>query len=147
MSRFRLVTTLLSAGWLILQGATAPPATARETPPVYPSTEALRQVQLAGLACSRENTPDSCSKARTLADPLMDNPLLPAFCKDAVWEMLQKAQPAATNTYQRREELNRASDRLLRSCQRQPPRPKPEAAGGQSPGQGQPGFGFGTGRP
>ena len=63
----------------------------------YPSPETLRDVQLAALACARENTSATCSQARKLADPLMDHPRLPGGCKDALWAIIQTSTPASSN--------------------------------------------------
>jgi len=76
----------LSAGPLRQQPASAPP---------YPTNSELRQVQLATFGCARENTAAECSRARALADPLMDHPLLSSFCKDSVWDVLQKSPDRA----------------------------------------------------
>ena len=92
-------------------------AAARPKPPAFPTTAELRTIQLATFACSRENGAEACSRARSLADPLMDNPLLPSFCKDTVWSIVQQAEPAATNSFRRRDDLDRAGELLLRRCQ------------------------------
>ncbi len=144
----------VSAGWLLggwlaagaLTGA-SPVAAARPKPPTFPTTTELRTIQLATFACSRENGAEPCSRARSLADPLMDNPLLTSFCKDTVWSIVQQAEPAATNSFQRRDDLDRAGEQLLKRCQ-QPsaastrkqddgPR-RPPAAGGPGAGSGRP---------
>jgi hypothetical protein len=85
----------------------------------------LRKVQLAALACARENTVASCDQARQLGDPLMDHPRLPANCKDLIWEILEKAQPSASNSFSRREALADPAQRLLLVCRSTE---KPEAA-------------------
>ncbi|MFS6827151.1 hypothetical protein [Cyanobium sp. ATX-6F1] len=79
----------------------------------------LRELQLHTFACGRENTAESCTKARTMADPLMDHPRLGASCKDAIWTICQRAQPAAANSFERREALNRAGQDLLPFCKQQ----------------------------
>lgn len=101
----------------------------------FPSQEMLRKVQLAALACARENTVASCDQARQLGDPLMDHPRLPANCKDLIWEILEKAQPTASNSFSRREALADPAQRLLLVCRSTE---KPEAA---TPPQATPGGG------
>jgi hypothetical protein len=147
MGRIRRVAPLLIAPWLSL-GCLAGTASAlgRELPD-YPSASKLREAQLATFACSRTNTAADCSRARDLANPLMDNPLLPTFCKDVVWDILQKAQPAAANSFQRRDELDQAGERLISRCQaRAKPKPATPAAGGSPGPQGGSGFGIGPAR-
>ena len=124
-------------------------AAARPKPAAFPTTAELRTIQLATFACSRENGAEACSLARSLADPLMDNPLLPSFCKDTVWSIVQQAEPAATNSFRRRDELDRAGELLLRRCQ-QPTAAttkKQETAPRQQPPAGGSGTGAGSGRP
>ena len=54
-----------------------------------------------------------------MADPLMDHPKLAASCKDAAWAILQQAKVAPQNSYERREQLNKASSELLVFCKKQ----------------------------
>jgi hypothetical protein len=76
----------------------------------------------------------------------MDNPLLPAFCKDVVWDILQNTQPAAANSFQRRDVLDQAGERLISRCQARA-KPKPSTPAGGPPGpQGGSGFGIGPAR-
>jgi hypothetical protein len=136
----------LLGGWLVAGALTGagPVAAARPKPAAFPTTAELRTIQLATFACSRENGAEACSRARSLADPLMDNPLLPSFCKDTVWSIVQQAEPAATNSFRRRDELDRAGELLLRRCQRPTaattrkqetaPRRPPAAGGGAGSG-------------
>ena len=100
-------------------GLLAPPLQAAPKDPPYPSMDQLRELQLHTFACGRDNTAESCTKARTMADPLMDHPRLGANCKDAIWTIRQRAQPAATNSFERREALNRAGQDLLPFCKQQ----------------------------
>jgi plasmid stabilization system protein ParE len=110
----------LSAGLALgLMGLLASPLQAAPKDPPYPSMDQLRELQLHTFACGRENTAESCTKARTMADPLMDHPRLGASCKDAIWTIRQRAQPAATNSFERREALNRAGQDLLPFCKQQ----------------------------
>jgi hypothetical protein len=74
---------------------------------------------LAALDCGRENQSSVCDKARRMADPLMDHPKLAASCKDAAWSILQQAKVAPQNSYERREQLNKASSELLVFCKKQ----------------------------
>ena len=83
----------------------------------FPSQDTLRQVQLAALACAR-------NQARKLGDPLMDHPRLPANCKDLIWQMLAKSQPAPTNSFARRQAISDPAERLLLVCRSSE---KPEA--------------------
>jgi len=92
-------------------------ANTKELP--YPTIDELREIQLAALDCGRENQSSSCDKARRMADPLMDHPKLAASCKDAAWAILQQAKVAAQNSYERREQLNKASSDLLVFCKKQ----------------------------
>jgi len=82
----------------------------------YPTMETLREVQLAALACARENTSDTCRQARKLADPLMDHPRLPGGCKDTLWAITQTAKPASSNTLARRDAIGDPAGRLLLVC-------------------------------
>ena len=85
----------------------------------YPTLDELREIQLAALDCGRENQSSFCDKARSMADPLMDHPKLAASCKDAVWSILQQAKVVSQNSYERREQLNKASSELLVFCKKQ----------------------------
>lgn len=76
----------------------------------------MREVQLAALDCARENSSESCTKARKLADPLMDHPRLPGGCKDALWAIIQKATPASSNSLARRDAIGDPAGRLLLLC-------------------------------
>ena len=102
----------------------------------FPSQESLRNVQLAALACARENSPESCSKAKQLGDPLLDHPRLPANCKDLIWQMLDQTKPAATNSFSRREAISKPAEQLLLVCRSSdkpeataPPEAKPKTGG------------------
>lgn len=112
----------------------------------FPSQDALRQVQLAALACGRENTAATCTQARKLADPLLDHPRLPAACKDQAWAIREKAQPATTNSFSRREAIGQAAEVLMLACRisEKPLAPTPPASSGASSGGG--GLRFGGGR-
>lgn len=121
------------AAWAVLQAAMpmAPAAAAPYVP--FPSEASLRKLQLAALACARENTAEACAETARLGDPLLDHPRLPANCKDLIWLMLQKAKPAASNSFQRRQTIDDPAERLLLVC-RTAEKPEPAAP---SPGQPQ----------
>ena len=101
----------------------------------YPSTDLFRRLQLDVLDCGRENNAASCDAARKMADPLMDHPRLPASCKDVIWTIREKAVVAATNTFNRREELNKAAADIMPICREREavkPAAKPEDRKGPS---------------
>ena len=109
----------------------------------FPSEESLKELQLITIACARDNTAESCTKSRELADPLMDHPRLPASCKDLIWSIVQDAKSSSSNSYQRREALSDPAQRLLLVC-RSMERAKPEAQQPQAPNNPMKGgFGFG----
>ena len=97
----------------------AAPVQAAPKDPPYPSMELLRELQLQTFACGRDNTIEACGKASTMADPLMDHPRLGATCKDAIWTIRERAKPATTNTFERREALNRAGQDVIPFCKQQ----------------------------
>jgi hypothetical protein len=122
--RLPFASALASTATLLV--AIVLPEGSRSAPYVaFPSKESLRQVQLAALACARENTSESCNRAQQLGDPLMEHPRLPANCKDLIWQMLAKAQPAAVNSFSRRQAISDPAERLLLVCRSAE---KPEAA-------------------
>ena len=140
--RFMAQPLLCSLGLGLL--ITAAPAAWAEAYVPFPSQESLRQVQLAALACARENTASSCDQARKLADPLLDHPRLPTGCKDHLWAISQKAQPAASNSFARREAISQPAQLLLLACRSGEKTPEPVAAPPAGSGGG--GFKFGGGR-
>ena len=93
----------------------------------FPTREELRSLQLLAYSCSRANDQESCSKTRSLADPLMDHPRLSAACKDTVWELVQASQVGTTNSFQRRDSIDRPARRLTLVCSA-PEKPKQPAA-------------------
>ena len=99
----------------------------------YPSTDLFRRLQLDVLDCGRENSAASCDAARKVADPLMDHPRLPASCKDLLWTIREKAVVVPTNSFNRREELNRAAANLMPIC-RERDAVKPAAKPGEEKG-------------
>ena len=105
------------------------PATVQAKPKKvpFPTREELRSLQLMAYSCSRANDQDSCSKTRNLADPLMDHPRLSASCKDTVWELVQASQVVTTNSFQRRDSIDRPARRLTLVCAK-PEKPQEPAA-------------------
>lgn len=110
--------------------------------PVYvpfPTREALRDIQLQAYACSRENTAEFCDRTVNLSDPLMDHPRLPAACKDTLWELLQNAKVVTTNSFQRRDAIDRPARRITVVCANpvKPTAPAPSGppSGGFNPNQ------------
>ncbi|MEB3201958.1 MAG: hypothetical protein VKK05_03980 [Synechococcus sp.] len=95
------------------------PLQAAPKDPPYPTMEQLRELQLLTFTCGRENTAASCNKAHAMADPLMDHPRLGANCKDAIWTIRERTQSSATNSYERREAINRAGQDLIPFCKLQ----------------------------
>ena len=93
----------------------------------FPTREELRDLQLLAYDCSRANEPDSCGKTRSLADPLMDHPRLSAACKDTIWELVQASTVVSTNSFQRRDSIDRPARRLTLVCSA-PVKPKEPAA-------------------
>jgi hypothetical protein len=110
----------LASGAVLL----APPPVLAKDPPL-PTMEELRQLQLRTLDCGRENTAEPCQQARDQADPLLDHPRLGGSCKDTLWTIRQQAVVAATNSFERRQRLNRAGADVTIFCrpQTQPVRP------------------------
>ena len=112
----------------------------------WPSKAKLREIQLAAYSCSRENDSADCSRARSLADELMDHPRLPVVCKDVLWAVIERSNTAASNDYKRRDNIDREERRLTISCaepvKKSTTPNKP--SGGPNPGGGGSGFGFGS---
>jgi hypothetical protein len=121
----------------LLSGLGAGPAGHAAEPP-YPSRDQLRELQLITFNCARDNQPDDCDGARLLADPLLDHPRLPGLCKDSLWTISENAVAVPSNSFERRDRLDRAGEDLMRFCPRNPPAP---ARGGSAP-SGPPGGGI-----
>jgi hypothetical protein len=121
---------------LILGGLASLSSRAAPTLP-FPSQDQLREVQLAALSCARDNSVPSCSRTRLLVDPLLDHPRLPAVCKDQLWAISQKAQPAATNSFTRREAIEQPAQLMMLSCRslEKPPVPPSASEGSGSGGR------------
>jgi len=140
-----MVQPLSSSLGIALLIAAAPAAALAEAYVPFPSQDNLRQVQLAALACARENSAASCDQARKLADPLLDHPRLPTGCKDHLWAIRQKAVPAAAgNSFARREAISQPAQLLLLACRSGEKAPEPAAAPPAGSGGG--GLKFGGGR-
>ncbi|MEB3263334.1 MAG: hypothetical protein VKJ66_03060 [Synechococcus sp.] len=124
-SSLPLAPTLRLAALLLLMLPLASRGVADELP-ALPEPAVLRQLQLAAQNCGRENSAATCEPARRQADGLLDHPRLSAACKDALWEIRERAEPAASNTYARREALNQVAGRIVLVCR--PASGKPAAA-------------------
>ena len=108
-------------GLLVLVAVSMGPLLAAEQDAPYPSSTLFRRLQLDVLDCGRENTSTSCDAARQVADPLLDHPRLPASCKDLLWSIRENAVVAPTNSFNRREALNRAAGDLMPVCRERAP--------------------------
>jgi hypothetical protein len=95
-------------------------------PEVFPAAAVFRTLQLATLACGRENSAERCAEARRQADPLLDHPRLPARCKDVLWSIRNLAVEAPQNSLARREPIDQAASELTIAC-RQVVKAKPES--------------------
>ncbi len=113
----------------------ATPLMAGQKEATYPSTDLFRRLQLDVLDCGRENNAASCDAARKVADPLLDHPRVPASCKDLLWTIREKAVVAPTNSFNRREQLNKAAADVMPICRERDvvkPAAKPEDKKGPS---------------
>lgn len=95
------------------------PATGAPKEVEFPPAQTFRSLQLAALACSRENNAATCSISLRQADSLLDHPLLPASCKDVLWEIRQRSVVAPTNTISRRDRLDRSARDVTVVCRQQ----------------------------
>ena len=103
----------------------------------FPTKSELRSLQLLAYTCSRENTADICTRTREIANPLMDHPRLPTACKDTIWELLQEAKPATSNSFQRRDSIDSPARRLTVVCAdpEKPSKPNNSPSAGSPPSQ------------
>lgn len=110
------------------------PGQAQLQDPPYPTRESLRQLQLLTFTCGRDNQAGACEQARRQADGLLDHPRLPGSCKDNLWQIREQAVVAGSNSFARRDRLDRVAVEMVRSCQIQarPAAPPPGSAGGPS---------------
>jgi hypothetical protein len=119
-----------------------PPALARPQEPAFPSEQELRELQQLVFACGRENSSTPCDQARRRADPLLDHPRLPGSCKDVLWQIREQAVVAGTNSFNRRDKLDRTGIDLVRLCQQRRPGPSaPSISPGAGGGNRRPMFG------
>jgi hypothetical protein len=122
-----LLAALLGAASLHQPTASAQ-GNSRIDPATFPPTELFRELQLKTIACGRDNSVEPCQQARSIADPLMDHPRLPASCKDTLWDIRERAVVVSKNSYERREALNREAADVLVLCK---PATKPLGSGSQ----------------
>ncbi len=81
-----------------------------------PTRDELNEIVLKAYECSSTNKVKSCGELRNLADPLMDNPLLSAVCKDLVWELLQSAKKSKINSLERRDSIDIPARKISNAC-------------------------------
>jgi hypothetical protein len=111
--------------------------------PPFPPAASFRSLQLTTLDCGRENSSTPCDRARAMADPLLDHPRLSGRCKDALWDIRQRATVAPANTAERRQAIDASARDVTVYCRQQvKAQPQPPAGEPKAPGSG--GFGFGT---
>ena len=96
--------------------ALAAPLQAASTYVPWPSHDVLKTLQKEAFLCSLNNSPDQCERARQRADELMDHPRLPAICKDVLWRLVKESRVAATNSFQRRDAIDKPARRLIGVC-------------------------------
>jgi hypothetical protein len=125
---------------LALPSFTAVPLRAAPQPAEFPPTETFRSLRLTTLVCGRDNTTEACDQARSQADSLLDHPRLPASCKDALWQIRQKAHTAPTNSFPRRDPIDQAAQDVWTFCRQQPVRTSEESK--PKPQQGPGNFGL-----
>lgn len=121
------MAALLTLGGVTWQQPSLAQVSSRVDPAAFPGPEVFRELKLQTMACGRDNSLQPCQQAKTMADPLMDHPLLPAACKDTLWNIRQRAVVASKNTYDRRETLNRDASDVVTLCK---PATKPVGSGG-----------------
>ena len=90
----------------------------------WPSQSELRSIQLAVFHCSKDNSPETCGPARTMANHLMDHPSLPGSCKDVVWAILEESRVALSKSVQRRDAIDAAAKQLTTKCSKPAKRPQ-----------------------
>ena len=129
-------------GWLLaLLPGLALPGLAASNPKlnatVYPPPDTFRSLQLALLACGRENIAASCEQVRRQADPLLDHPRIPSACKDVLWNIRQRAVVGAADDFNRRDRIEKLARDISPICSPQAkPKANPEGSGsGSAPGQ------------
>jgi hypothetical protein len=147
-ARWAAAPLLLTLSWPLAQTpqAAAAPAPAI-APDVFPPSSVFRTLQLATLACGRDNTAERCAEARRQADPLLDHPRLPARCKDVLWTIRNLSVEAQTNSLARRDPIDQAAAEVTIAC-RQVLKAKPDIKPQSAPPAGGEGAQqFGGGKP
>ena len=105
------------------------PSAAMAQPQVDPLAEPLTRDELkptyfAIVECARRNQEPGCLAARQLADELMDRPFVTALCKDAAFAVTQEAKTAATNSFERKDQLVSLARDTMDFCKgKEDPRP------------------------
>lgn len=84
----------------------------------------LKPTYFAIVECARRNQEPGCLAARQLADELMDRPFVTALCKDAAFAVTQEAKTAATNSFERKDNLVSLARDTMDFCKgKEDPRP------------------------
>ena len=92
------------------------PSMAADLYVAWPSKEQLRGIEQAAYACSRDNSTETCTRVRQLADPLMDHSRLPERCKDVLWMLMDEAKVANKNDFRRKDTITNTARRIPRFC-------------------------------
>ena len=101
---------------ILLLLAMASPAIAAEPYEPWPSKDQLRGIEHAAYACSRDNSTETCTRVRQLADPLMDSQRLPGLCKDVLWTLMDEAKVASSNDFRRKDAITNTARRIPKVC-------------------------------
>ena len=101
---------------VLLLLAMASPATASEPYEPWPTKDQLHRIEQSAYACSRDNSTQTCSRVRQLADPLMDHSRLPGLCKDVLWSLMDEAKVANSNDFRRKDAITNTARRIPRVC-------------------------------
>ena len=105
------------------------PIAAFAEPQIDPLAEPLTKDELkptyfAIVECARRNQEPGCRAARELADELMDRPFVTALCKDTAFAVTQEAKTAATNSFERKDQLVSLARDTMDFCKgKEDPRP------------------------
>ena len=84
----------------------------------------LKPTYFAIVECARRNQEPGCLAARELADKLIDRPFVTAYCKDTAFAVTQQAKTAATNSFDRKEQLVKLARDTMELCKaKEDPRP------------------------
>ena len=134
-SMVRSIPAHPALAFALLVSAGLPAALAKPLPPLPdpPSADMLRTIQLSAQVCARDNTEPTCARTRSLADPLLDNAVVSASCKDSVFDLVQRAKVGDSSSFSRRERIEKAGTDLVLFC-----RPKTRVVGDGSSGTGKP---------